>query len=119
MPQQQPRAQAQPPPPAPPTVTVDKTTPKADPKKEDADTTWARDQHQRVLGLVKAGKCQDAAPIAVQIKNRAPDYYSAYVANDRGLKQCLTYITDAAERDAERNQKSRPAKRVEAVDSAK
>jgi hypothetical protein len=31
----------------------------------------------------------------------------------------MAYISDAAERDAEKSQKSRPAKRVEATDSVK
>jgi len=121
-----PRAQPGPPPAPPPALaTVDKPQSTAADKKaatkEDqaSPNTWARDTHQRLLGLVKAGKCQDAAPLAVQIKNRAPDYYNAYVVNDRGLKQCMAYISDAAERDAEKSQKSRPAKRVEATDSAR
>ena len=118
-----PRNQPVAPPPAPPALTsVDKPQAVADKKaatKEDQSNTWARDTHQRLLGLVKAGKCQDAAPLAVQIKNKAPDYYNSYVVNDRGLKQCMAYISDAAERDAEKSQKSRPAKRVEATDSVK
>jgi hypothetical protein len=107
------------PPPAPPPpamATVDKPAQaKADTKtKEDPSASWARDQHDRMVKLVKAGNCADAAPIAVQIKNRAPDYYSAYVANDRALKQCMAYINEASERDAEKTQKSRPSKRSEA-----
>ncbi len=68
---------------------------------------------------MRAGKCPDAAPLAVQIRNRAPDYYNSYVVNDRALKQCMAYINDAAERDAEKSQKSRPAKRSEALDRAR
>ena len=74
---------------------------------------WAKDQHDRIIQLVRANKCADAAPLAVNIRNRAPDYYNSYVATDRTIKQCMPYINDAAEKDAERSQKSKPAKRVD------
>ena len=69
------------------------------------------------LEVLTCKRC--GAPLAVQIKNKAPDYYSSYVANDRGLKPCMAYINAAAERDAEKSQKSRPAKRVDAAESVK
>jgi hypothetical protein len=66
------------------------------------DSTWARSEHGRLLEAVKGGRCQDAGVIASGIRTRAPDYYSSYVASDRGLKACMQYISDAAQKDAAR-----------------
>ncbi|CAN5171667.1 hypothetical protein BH11MYX1_BH11MYX1_18490 [soil metagenome] len=88
-------AASPPPPPAP----VTKPAP-------DSNYAWAKDQHARVASLVKAGKCQEAAPLAVAIKSRDPDYYSSFVATDRALKPCMQYVTEAADREAEK----KPAK---------
>ncbi len=79
-------------------------------KASDATVVWARGQHARIAALVKTGKCGEAAPIAVAIKNRAPDYYNAYVATDRALKPCMQYVNEAAERESE---KASRAKRVD------
>jgi anti-sigma factor RsiW len=116
---QQPRTSvAASPPPPPVAIPAESQKPKpADkaptPNKEDVAFAWAKDQHAQVIALVKAGKCRDAAPLAVGIKNRAPDYYNSYVVPDRQIKQCMQYINDAAEKDAERSAKSRPAKRAD------
>jgi hypothetical protein len=67
---------------------------------------WAKDQHARVAALVRAGRCQEAAPLAVAIKSRDPDYYNSFVATDRALKPCMQYVTEAADREAEK----KPAK---------
>ena len=63
----------------------------------DTNLAWAKDTHARVTALVKEGKCQAAAPLAIAIRNRTPDYYNSYVATDRELKPCMPYITDATE----------------------
>jgi hypothetical protein len=82
------------------------------------DSSWARDQHAHIQSLVHDGRCQEAAPLVVAIKSQAPDYYSAYVASDRSLKQCGPYIANAVERDAERS-KAAAAKASKATDSVK
>ena len=87
--------------------------------RADEAFTWAQAEHKRLVDLVASGKCQDAAPIAVSIRNRAPDYYNSYVASDRKLKSCMQYITDAAEKDTERSSKSRPSKRADMNESSK
>ena len=75
-------------------------------KAPDSNYAWAKDQHARIAALVKAGNCQQAAPLAVAIKSRDPDYYNSFVATDRVLKPCMQYLTEAADREAEK----RPAK---------
>jgi hypothetical protein len=97
-------------PPPPPAMAPSPKTVKAAP--EDALLAWAKDQHARVLSLVKANNCRDAAPLAIDIKNRAPDYFATNMANDRALSKCMAYVNDAAEKDAEKNAKSRASKRA-------
>jgi hypothetical protein len=80
--------------------------------------TWARDQHQRVASLVRGGRCEDAAPIAVEINKRAPDYYNSYVATDRTLKQCLSYIASAVEKQEATRAKVDAAKAAKAAPAA-
>ena len=93
-------------PPPPPVVAA---APAADPgaqpapakksaQKPNTELAWAQTEHQHVAALVKEGKCQEAAPFAIAIKNRAPDYYASNVATDRALKPCMPYITDTSER---------------------
>lgn len=69
-------------------------------KNQTQSSAWARDAYRRVLGLVRAGKCQDATPLLTQLKNRDPDYYAATVVTDRALGPCLARIAEAAERSA-------------------
>ena len=116
---------AAPPPPAmAPTATVQRERavdkPAADPAAGEASTlvAWAKDQHVRVQALVKAGKCQDAAQLALDISARAPDYYAQHVATDRAVKPCASYINDARDKEAEKSQKARAAKRVNANEPA-
>ena len=75
-------------------------------KAPDSNFAWAKDQHARVAALVKAGNCQEAAPLGVAIKSRDPEYYNSFVATDRALKPCMQYMTEAADREAEK----KPAK---------
>ena len=73
----------------------------AEDKPVDATTAWAQTQHRNLIAQVKAGNCQDAANLAVELSNRAPSYYQQNVANDRSVKQCLAYITAEREKQAE------------------
>ncbi|HLL23066.1 MAG TPA: hypothetical protein VK427_13090 [Kofleriaceae bacterium] len=92
-------------PPSAPTVAPDSE--KKDALKVDPELAWAKEQHGRVIAAVKAGSCKSAASIAVQISNRVPAYYTSNVENDRTLKQCMQYIADQRERDAERSQRAK------------
>jgi hypothetical protein len=98
-------APAAPEPPPPPAAT--KAT------RPDTNLAWAKDTHARVTALVKEGKCQAAAPLAIAIRNRTPDYYNSYVATDRELKPCMPYITDATEH----SERSSPKAAAKATDT--
>jgi hypothetical protein len=87
-------------------------------RDESALVAWAKGQHQRTIALVKAGKCVDAAKIALGVSNRAPDYYSQFMATDRALNGCRTYINAERDKDAEKSAKSRAQKRVNADEAA-
>lgn len=90
------------PPPAPePTVT--RTTKPMDPKLEQ----WAKSQHARLARLVGEGKCPDAGRVGAELKDRAPEYYAAHVANDRAVRACKQYIEAQAKKKAEKDYKSR------------
>jgi len=56
------------------------------------DDTAAKTAHARVVTLVKANKCKDAAKMAMTIYDAYPDYYAEFVANDRQVKVCRPYI---------------------------
>jgi hypothetical protein len=86
-----PQAQPQPVPQAPP-----------GPATNSALLAWAKAQHAQAIELVKKGDCTNAAKLAVQVKQRAPDYFAQNMRDDRQLKSCLAYITDAAEKDEQR-----------------
>jgi hypothetical protein len=86
-----PQAQPQPVPQAPP-----------GPATNSALLGWAKAQHAQAIELVKKGDCTNAAKLAVQVKQRAPDYFAQNMRDDRQLKSCLAYITDAAEKDEQR-----------------
>lgn len=107
---------AAPPPPAPaapgPATVAAEEKPRPDPL-----VAWAKEQHGKVIAAVKAGNCQNAANIAVQISNRAPAYYASNVESDRTLKNCMSYITAQREKEAERVQRSKATQR-RAVDEA-
>ena len=75
---------------------------------------WAKQQHAHAVSLAKNGDCKGAAQVALQVSSRAPDYYASYMASDRQLKSCKSYIDDARDRDAEKSAKSRAQKRVNA-----
>jgi hypothetical protein len=69
---------------------------------------WARKQRDQVISLVNANRCQEAASAAIEIYNRAPEYFSASVATDRQIKPCLAYVNERRER-AERNRATKNA----------
>jgi hypothetical protein len=88
------------------------------------DTTliaWAKAQHKKAVELVRANNCAGAAQIAVTVRNRAYGYFTQNMQNDRDLKGCQTYISDAVNRDEERSSKPKAAKRAsdEAAPSVK
>lgn len=71
---------------------------------------WAKRQHAAAVAAVKAGNCQQAATLAVGVRNRAFGYYNQNMQNDRELKGCASYIADAVNRDEERSSKPKAAK---------
>jgi len=75
---------------------------------------WAQKQRDQVLAFVKSNNCRAAANAAIEIYNRAPEYYAANVATDRLIKPCMPYVNDVRER-ADR---SRAMKRANAVEAA-
>jgi hypothetical protein len=74
---------------------------------------WARKQREQVIALVNANRCRDAASAAVEIYNRAPEYFNASVATDRQIKPCLAYVNDQRDR-AERSRANKNAADVQA-----
>lgn len=74
---------------------------------------WAQKQRDQVLALVKSNNCRAAANAAVEIYNRAPDYYAANIATDRSIKPCIAYVNDVRERADRR----RAMKRANTVDT--
>jgi hypothetical protein len=90
-------AASPPPPPASTPATVAKAEAKPDAPKPDANLAWAKNEHARVTAFVKDGNCKDAAPLALAIRNRAPDYYNSTFVTDRALKPCMQYIADTTE----------------------
>ncbi|HEX8110647.1 MAG TPA: hypothetical protein VF516_23105, partial [Kofleriaceae bacterium] len=74
---------------------------------------WARKQRDQVIALVNANRCRDAASVAVDIYNRAPEYFNANVATDRQIRPCLAYVNDQRDR-AERSRASKNAADVQA-----
>ena len=75
---------------------------------------WAQKQRDQVLALVKSNNCRAAANAAVEIYNRAPEYYAANVETDRSIKPCIAYVNDMRERT---DRSRAAAKRVNAADA--
>lgn len=84
----------------------------------DANVSWARDQHARLVTQVKAGRCREAAGTAVALSNRARGYYQQNVESDRDVKNCLAYINAELESTAERAQRARATTRRAGDESA-
>jgi hypothetical protein len=85
-----------------PSVTSNEPKP-ADP----AHTEWAQGAHQRLIQLVADGKCPDAGRLGAEIKDKAPEYFAANIANDRRVRQCKQYIETQAKKKADKAYKSR------------
>jgi hypothetical protein len=120
MPTAKPTAPATPSPEPAPAITA---APKADPApaKEAQDKSlvaWATSEHNRAISLAKAGKCADAAKVVLSVSNRANSYYAQNMATDRRLKSCAQYINAERDREAEKSQKARAQKRVNADEAA-
>ncbi|CAN5817577.1 hypothetical protein BH11MYX3_BH11MYX3_26920 [soil metagenome] len=75
--------------------------PSEDKAANDPQLAWAREQHVAITAKVRAGDCKTAANIAVGLANRDPSYYQQNVATDRTVRDCLAYIDNAREKDAE------------------
>ncbi len=107
--------------PAPPPAPTKEAPAKNESKKDEGGSTllaWAKAEHQRAVGLAKGGNCSAAAKIALSVSNRASSYYSQYMATDRSLKACAQYINAERDKEAERTQKARASKRVNADEPA-
>jgi hypothetical protein len=74
---------------------------------------WAKQTHAQVVALVKKGDCGSAAKLAAQVKTRAPDYFAQNMRDDRQLKSCMAYITDAADKE----ERAAPKKAAKATDT--
>jgi len=86
-------------------------------EKERANDTvlgWAQKQREQVIAHVRSNNCPAAASAAVEIYNRAPDYYASNVATDRSIKPCLAYLNS----ERQREDRARAAKRANAVEAA-
>ncbi|HEY5921235.1 MAG TPA: hypothetical protein VIV11_06175 [Kofleriaceae bacterium] len=90
----------------------------AAPAKDSNLIAWAKGEHNRTRSLVAKGDCIAAAKIAVNISNRAPEYFSQNVSTDIALKKCQRYIAEARDAEAERSGKARSQKRVNADEPA-
>lgn len=91
-----------------------------DARQASADRTlleWARKQREQVIAYVNANRCRDAASAAVEIYNRAPDYFNANVATDRQIKPCQAYVTSERDR-ADRIRANKNAADVQAPPQA-
>lgn len=84
----------------------------------DPTIAWAKQQHAQAVSLANKGDCPGAAKVALGVSQRAPAYYASFMASDRQLKSCKTYIDDARDREAEKSAKSRAQKRVNADEPA-
>jgi anti-sigma factor RsiW len=81
---------------------------------------WAKGAHARLVKLVEARKCPEAGRLGAEIKDRAPDYYAARVANDRAIRSCKSYIEGQSKKKAEKDYKSRSQRNtVDAADELK
>jgi len=68
---------------------------------------WAKVQHQRLVQLVKDGKCVEAGKIGSDIAGRAPEYFAAHIENDRAVRGCKQYIDQGKRKKANEAYKSR------------
>ena len=90
----------------------------AAPPKNSTLIAWAKVEHNRTIVLANKGDCNAAAKLAVTVQNRAPDYYTQFMATDRALKKCQAYIAQERDAEAEKAAKTRAQKRVNADEPA-
>jgi anti-sigma factor RsiW len=76
-------------------------------RAEPALEQWAQTSHARLKQLVADRKCPEAGRLGAEIKDRAPEYYAANVANDRAIRACKSYIEGQAKKKAAKDYKSR------------
>lgn len=114
-----PVAQAPAPPPPTATATAKPSAPKAEaapaspaPATNASLIAWAKAEHSVTVALANKGDCVGAAKRAVQVENRAPDYYAQFMATDRALKKCQAYIAQQRDAEQERVNKTRSQKRA-------
>jgi hypothetical protein len=82
--------------------------PKPEPTPADAALQeWAAGKHTQLAKLVADGKCPEAGRLGAEIKDRAPEYYAANIANDRAIRACKSYIEGQAKKKADKDYKSR------------
>jgi hypothetical protein len=85
-------------------------TTKNDVKPTDPQTSWAQDQLAKAIAFAKNDNCKDAANAALAIRDKAPAFYKANVADNRDLKGCLPYMRNNVDQAEQRSKKSAPAK---------
>jgi hypothetical protein len=107
-----PPQQAQPEPPPPQAQPAPQAPP--GPATNNSLLAWAKALHAQTVELVKKGDCKGASKLAVQVQQRDPDYFAQNMRDDRALKSCMAYITDAAEKD---EQRAAPKKAAKATDT--
>ena len=93
--------------------------PASPPATNSALMAWAKGEHSVTVSLANKGDCVAAAKRAVQVQNRAPDYYAQYMATDRALKKCQVYIAQERDAEMERANKSRAQKRATSTTESK
>jgi len=101
---------ASPPPPPP----AQAQAPAYDKSKDAALEEWAKVQHARLVGLVRAGKCVEAGQLGSEIAQRAPQYYAAHVEHDRAVRGCKQYIDQDKRKAAKERYKTRERNMPEA-----
>src|SRR5258706_175386 len=92
-----------------PTATVAPAPGKAD-AKNDPVTNWARGKLASAIQYARDNNCNEAAKIVLDIKAKAPAFYTDNVADNRDLKDCGAYGRRWLEQSEERAKKMSPAK---------
>jgi hypothetical protein len=89
---------------APSTATV--SSPTVD-RQLGEDERWAKGEHVRLVRLVRATRCGEAAAVAKALSQRAPRFYQDHVAGDRELRVCASALRDAVNLPAESSKRKR------------
>lgn len=86
-----PPADAAPPPPA---ITAAPTATTSSESVSLVDDSWAKSEHVRLVRMVRANKCSEAAKIARGVAERAPRYYQDRIAGSGDIRVCEPAIRD-------------------------